>query len=101
MVNHFFSLKNEIFFLKFPNPRVYPALKECKSARELYNSWDDNHDMKKAREILIKHIGKHPHLISPINLFKIGVPDYQHGFVELSDDIVSRLVRIDLIRMLF
>jgi hypothetical protein len=55
-----FSIKIENFFsIQFPNPRAYPILKNCLTAIDLYSSLDDNHDLKKARQALIKHIGKH------------------------------------------
>lgn len=57
--------------------------------------------MKKSREKLIKHIGKDLLSPCPLSIYgNSGVPDYQHGLVELSDDIVSRAVRIDLFEMI-
>jgi len=43
---------------KFPNSNAYPALKKCQTALDLYSSLHDEHDLKKARQALIKHIGK-------------------------------------------
>ncbi|UJR13380.1 hypothetical protein I4U23_000396 [Adineta vaga] len=59
----------------FPNTHAFPILKKCVSAVQLYSSLHDEHDLKKARQALINHI---------------GVKDYNHGIVELYDDIVSR-----------
>ncbi|CAF0741484.1 unnamed protein product [Didymodactylos carnosus] len=59
----------------FPNPRVYPILEKCHNATSLYESLHDDHELKKARNAVLKHIGAF---------------DYKHGIVELSDDIISR-----------
>ncbi|CAF3998224.1 unnamed protein product, partial [Rotaria sordida] len=59
----------------FPNSKMYPALKKCHTALELYRLLHDDHDLKKARQALINHI---------------GVEDYSHGIVELYDEFVSR-----------
>lgn len=82
-----------MFFFKFPNPRLYPILKNCQTAI-LYSSLDDNHDLKKARQALIKRIGKTFSLkkYKRNSLCSSGVNDYPHGIVELHDDIVSRQV---------
>jgi hypothetical protein len=82
--------------LKFPNPSAYPTLKKCQNALELYSSLHDDHDLKKARQAFINHIGKV--FISIIRFqnhsFHTGVQEYPHGIIELYDDVVSRQVCI-------
>jgi hypothetical protein len=91
------KIERKIFFLKFPNPKVYPILKECQTALSLYASLNDDHDLKKARQALIDRIGKI--FIFTLLLKKksflllLGVNDYPHGIVELYDEIASRQVR--------
>ncbi|CAF0756523.1 unnamed protein product [Adineta ricciae] len=59
----------------FPNTNVYPILKNCPNVITLYESFNDDHDMKRARQRLLN---------------RIGAADQAHGIVELYDDIVSR-----------
>jgi lysophosphatidic acid phosphatase type 6 len=63
---------NEILY---PNPRLYPALEKRLTPLELHELLHDEHDLKKARKQV---------------LGKINLPDYEHGFLELLDDIKSR-----------
>jgi hypothetical protein len=60
----------------FPNPNLYPILNKCHSAPSLYTSLNDDHELKKARQTLLNHI---------------GATEYQYGIIELHDDIISRL----------
>lgn len=59
----------------FPNPRIYPLLEKRLKAKELYNLLSDEHVLKKARIDFLK---------------KVNFDEFEHGFVELYDDIKSR-----------
>lgn len=63
---------NEILY---PNPRIYPLLEKRLKPKELYELLHDEHDLKKARKMFLE---------------KINLDEYEHGFVELHDDIKSR-----------
>ena len=94
--------------MKFPNPQAYPILEKCKSALQLYTSLNDDHDLKKARQAFINHIGKifiyNLWILNHISFMK-GVKEYSNGIIELYDDIVSRQVcifqRIQIFESLF
>jgi hypothetical protein len=66
------SWVNEILY---PNPRIYPMLEKRLKPKELYELLHDEHDLKKARKEFLN---------------KINLSEYEHGFVELYDDIKSR-----------
>ncbi len=63
---------NEILY---PNPRIYPLLEKRLKPRELYELLHDEHDFKKARKDFLD---------------QINLEEFEHGFVELYDDIKSR-----------
>jgi len=63
---------NEILY---PNPRIYPLLEKRLKPKILYELLHDQHHLKKARNDFLN---------------KINLLEYEHGFVELYDDIKSR-----------
>ncbi|CAF3294283.1 unnamed protein product [Rotaria socialis] len=59
----------------YPNPRIYPLLEKRLKPNQLHNLLDIEDELKKARKDFLDHI----------NLI-----EYEHGFIELYDDIKSR-----------
>ncbi|CAF1194659.1 unnamed protein product [Adineta ricciae] len=66
------SWVNEVLY---PNPRLYPDLEKKLKPSQLHDLLHDEHELKKARKEFLK---------------KINLSEYEHGFVELHDDIKSR-----------
>jgi hypothetical protein len=63
---------NEILY---PNPRIYPLLEKRLKPKVLYELLHDEHVLKKARKDFLD---------------KINLSEYEHGVIELYDDIKSR-----------
>ncbi len=59
----------------YPNPRIYPMLEKRLKPTKLHELLHDEHELKKARKDFLN---------------KINLSEFDHGFVELHDDIRSR-----------
>ncbi|CAF3945895.1 unnamed protein product [Rotaria sp. Silwood1] len=59
----------------YPNPRIYPLLEKRLKPNKLHDLLDIEDDLKKARQEFLDHI---------------NLNEYEHGFIELHDDIKSR-----------
>jgi len=62
----------------YPNPRIYPLLTKRLQPKELYDLLHDEHDLKKTRKTFLEKLN-------------LTESESKHGFVELYDDIKSRL----------